>query len=148
MKEVLEVKLIGNPEIEVRQVMPWDDDDTVKDKNNKPFKTNKSALIKILYQDKEGNEIKKIISNPSEYIYDGASIPFKIGKGNMKLLIPALFHDLMCDDKSRIDFNRRLSSLIFKDLLTQCKVNKVIAQIMFLTVDNYQKFMEGWKIEN
>jgi len=145
MKEFLLVQLVGNPEIEVRQVMPYDDEDTVKDKNKKPFKTNKSALIKILYRDKKGNEVKKIISNPSEYQYDGASIPFKIGKGNMKLLIPALFHDLMCDDKSRIDFNRRLSSLIFKDLLIQCKVNKIIAQIMFLAVDNYQKFMEGWK---
>lgn len=145
MKELLLVQLVGNPEIEVRQVMPDDDDETVKDKNRKPFKTNKSALIKILYRDKEGRETKKIISNPSEYIYDGASIPFKIGKGNMKLLIPALYHDLMCEDKSRINFNRRLSSLIFKDLLIQCKVNKIIAQIMFLAVDNYQKFMDGWK---
>lgn len=145
MKEFLLVELVGNPNIEVRYISPWDDESTIKEKNKKPFKTNKSALIKILYRDKEGKEIKKIISNPSEYIYDGASIPFKIGKGNMKLLIPALFHDLMCEDKSRIDFNRRLSSLIFKDLLLQCKVNKITAQIMYLAVDNYQKFMKGWK---
>lgn len=145
MKEFLSVKLVGNPEIEVRQVMPYDDAETVKDKNKKPFKTNKSALIKVLYRDKQGKETQKIISNPSEYIYDGASIPFKVGKGNMKLLIPALFHDLMCDDKSRIDYNRHLSSLIFKELLLQCKVNKFIAEVMFLAVDNYQKFMEGWK---
>lgn len=145
MKEFLLVQLVGNPEIEVRQVMPEDDSDTVKDKNKKPFKTHKSALIKVLYIDKNGNETKKIISNPSEYVYDGASIPFKIGKGNMKLLIPALFHDLMCEDKSRIDYNRRLSSLIFKDLLLQCKVNKIVAETMFLAVDTYQRFMKGWK---
>ena len=145
MKEFLSVKLIGNPEIEVRQVMPWDDDKIIVDKNRKPFKTNKSALIKIQYTDKKGNYIKKIISNPSEYIYDGASIPFKIGKGNMKLLIPALFHDLMCEDKSIINYNRNLSSKIFKDLLLQCKVNKLIAEVMYLAVDNYQCFMDGWK---
>lgn len=145
MKELLLVELIGNPDIEVRQVMPEDDEATVKDKNKRPFKTNKTALIKVLYRDKKGNETKKIISNPTEYIYDGATIPFKIGKGNMKLLIPALFHDLMCDDKSRIDYNRRLSSLIFKDLLLQCKVNKIVAETMFLIVDTYQRFMEGWK---
>lgn len=145
MKEILLVELVGNPEIEVRQVMPYDDDETVKDKNRKPFKTNKSALIKIQYTDKNGNYIKKIISNPSEYTYDGASIPFKIGKGNMKLLIPALFHDLMCEDKSLINYNRNLSSKIFRDLLIQCKVNIFVAQIMYLAVDNYQRFMSGWK---
>ena len=145
MKEFLSVELIGNPCIEVRQVMPKDDEQTAKDKNRKPFKTLESALIKVLYIDKNGNKTKKTISNPSEYTYDGASIPFKIGKGNMKLLIPALFHDLMCDDKSRIDYNRRLSSLIFKDLLIQCKVNKLVAETMFLAVDTYQRFMKGWK---
>lgn len=144
-KEYLKVELFGNPDIEVRFVSPWDDEETIKEKNRMPFKTNKSAIIKVLYTDKNGRETKKIISNPSEYVYDGATIPFKIGKGNMQLLIPALFHDLMCEDKSRIDFNRRLSSLIFKDLLIQCKVNRITAEIMFLAVDNYQRFIRGWK---
>ena len=145
MKDFLLVELIGNPDIQVRQVMPYDDEAVVKDKNRLPFQTQKSALIKVYYKDKKGNETKKIISNPTIYKYDGASIPFKIGKGNMKLLIPALFHDLMCDDKSRIDYNRHLSSLIFKDLLLQCKVSKITAEAMFLAVDTYQRFMKGWK---
>lgn len=145
MKEALTVQLIGNPQIEVRQVMPWDDEDVIKEKNRKPFKTNKSALIKIHYIDKNGKETKKIISNPTEYIYDGATIPFKIGKGNMQLLIPALFHDLMCEDKSLIDFNRHLSSLVFRDLLIQCKMNKLTANIMYESVDIFQRFMKGWK---
>lgn len=145
MKEFLQVTLIGDPYILVREVLPSDDEATVKDKNRLPFMTQKSALIKVVYRDKKGKETKKIISNPTIYKYDGASIPFKIGKGNMKLLIPALYHDLMCEDKSIIDYNRRLSSLIFKDLLLQCKVNKLVAQTMFIAVDTYQRFMEGWK---
>ena len=144
-KEYLKVELFGNPDIEVRFVMPWDDEEIIEDKNKRPFVTQQSALIKVHYVDKEGRETKKIISNPTVYEYDGATIPFKIGKGNMQLLIPALFHDLMCEDKSRIDFNRRLSSLIFKDLLIQCKVNRITAEIMFLAVDNYQRFKRGWK---
>lgn len=144
MKEFICVKLIGNPEIEVRYVMPWDDEATVEEKNRMPFLANKSALIKVVYRT-QGREVQKIISNPSEYIYDGATIPFRIGKGNMKLLIPALFHDIICDDKSLVDYNRRLSSLIFKELLLQCKVNKIVAETMFLAVDTYQRFMKGWK---
>ena len=144
MKEFICVKLIGNPEIEVRYVMPWDDEKTVEEKNRMPFLANKSALIKVVYRT-QGKEVQKIISNPSEYIYDGATIPFRIGKGNMKLLIPALFHDIICEDKSLVDYNRRLSSLIFKDLLLQCKVNKIVAETMFLAVDIFQRFMDGWK---
>ena len=145
MKELLYVKLIGNPEIEVRQVMPYDDGATIKDKNKKPFQTRKSALIQVKYINNFGKKILKTIANPINYTYDGASIPFKIGKGNMKLLIPALFHDLMCEDKSRIDFNRNLSSLVFKELLEQCGVCGLTAEIMYLAVDTYQRFMKGWK---
>lgn len=145
MKEFLQVTLIGDPYILVREVLPTDDEATIKDKNRLPFMTQKSALIKVHYADKKGKETKKIISNPTIYKYDGASIPFKIGKGNMKLLIPALYHDLMCEDKSIIDYNRRLSSLIFKNLLLQCKVNKLVAETMFIAVDTYQRFMEGWR---
>ena len=132
--------MIGNPCIYVREVMPHDDDDTIKEKNKRPFVALKSAIIKVVYGDR-----KYIISNQNGFCYDGASIPFKIGKGNMKLLIPSLFHDVICIDKSLVDFNRKLSSMIFKELLLQCNVNKFTAQIIYLAVDNYQRFMQGWK---
>lgn len=98
------------------------------------------AVIKVTYEDKV-----YFIANETNFKYDGASIAFKIGKGNMKLLIPALYHDIICEDKSLVDFDRKLSSMIFKELLIQCKVNKVTAQIMYLSVDTYQRFMTGWK---
>lgn len=139
-KVVFKVELIGNPCILVREVLPYDDESTTKEKNRKPFIALKSAILKVQYGDK-----KYLLSNKNGYCYDGASIAFKIGKGNMKLLIPSLYHDLMCDDKSIIDYDRKLSSMIFKELLIQCNVNKLTAQIMYLAVDNYQKFMQGWK---
>ena len=139
-KVVFKVELIGNPCILVREVLPYDDESTTKEKNRKPFIALKSAILKVQYGDK-----KYLLSNKNGYTYDGASIPFKIGKGNMKLLIPSLFHDLICEDKSIIDKDRKLSSLIFKELLIQCNVNKVTAQIMYLAVDSYQRFMTGWK---
>lgn len=140
--KLLSVELIGNPDIDVREVLPYEE---TGDRNKKPFCCRNSALIKVKYQDKEKKLRTKIISNECNYCYDGATIPFKIGKSNMKLLIPSLYHDIMCEDKSKIDYQRNLSSQIFKELLLQCGVNKVTAQIMYLAVDNYQRFMKGWK---
>ena len=138
-KKSFSVEMFGDPDIRVREVMPYDDKETIKDKNKKPFEANRVAILKVDYGDK-----RYVFSNQSGYTYDGASIPFKIGKGNMKLLIPALWHDIMCENKSLVDYNRKLSSMIFKELLLQCKVNKITAQIMYEAVDLYQRFM-GWK---
>ena len=137
---MINVELIGHPLISVREVLPDDSPEAVKDKNKKPFIAMASALIKVLYNGKI-----YYVTNETGYCYDGATIPFKIGKGNMKLLIPALYHDIICEDKSKVDYNRYLSSLIFRELLIQCKVNKIVAYTMFLTVDTYQRFMRGWK---
>lgn len=139
-KKCFSVELIGNPCIVVREVLPSDDDKTVKEKNKKPFMAIKSAVLKVKYGTREYT-----IANECGYTYDGASIAFKIGKGNMKLLIPSLYHDIMCENKSIVDFDRKLSSLIFKELLLQCKVNKLTANIMYEAVNIYQSFMSGWK---
>lgn len=138
-KKYFKVELIGNPCIIVREVLPYDDEKTVKEKNKKPFMAIKSAVLKVKYDTREYT-----IANECGYKYDGASIPFKIGKGNMKLLIPSLYHDIMCENKGIVDYDRKLSSLIFKELLIQCKVNKLTADIMYRSVDLYQHFM-GWK---
>lgn len=136
----IKVELYGDPDIKTNKVLPTDDEETVKVKNKKPFIATQSALIKVEYK-------KNIyyIANDTNYPFDGATIPFGIGKGDMKLQIPALFHDIICDDKSKVGFNRYLSSLIFRELLIQCKMNKCIAYIMFHAVDNWQKFQKGWK---
>lgn len=140
--KLLSVELIGNPDIDCREVLP---NTPLEDKNKKPFQAMQAALIVVNARTKKGDIKRIIITNDSGYIYDGATIPFKIGKGNMKLLIPALYHDIMCEDKRKIEFNRNLSSLIFRELLIQCGVNKVKAQVMYLCVDNFQRFQKGWK---
>ena len=133
------VELFGNPNIQVREVLPTDDEKTVKDKNRKPFQANKVAILKVTYGDKT-----YILSNVTGYTWDGASIPFKIGKGNMKLLIPSMYHDIICENKGLVDFDRKLSSMIFRELLLQCKVNRLTANIMYESVEIYQRFMKGW----
>ena len=80
----------------------------------------------------------------SGYTYDGATIPFRIGKGDMKLLVPSLFHDIICENKRVVDWNRQLSSKIFYEALILCHVNKIIAFMMYCAVDSYQK-LKDWK---
>ena len=138
-KKYFKVELFGDPDIQVREILPSDSEETIKNKNRKPFQAQKVAIIKVTY-----GENVYFVSNETGYCYDGATIPFKVGKGNMKLLIPALYHDIICENKELVGFDRKLSSMIFKELLLQCHVNKITANLMYEAVDLYQHFIKGW----
>ena len=144
-KEKLVVEMYGNPEIDVRDILPTDNEETRKDKQKFPFIAKEKAVLKVAYL-KDDNLFTTAFSNPRNFKFDGATIPFGIGKGNMKLLIPALFHDLICTKKEKVHYNRRLSSLIFKELLIQCGVNKIIANTMYYAVDLWQRTIREWKL--
>ena len=139
-------KLILNktPHIHCRSVLLNDDRDKIKDKNKKQFITCNSTSLTVLFED----NTQLLLFAPKGYKFDGATIPFNIGKGNMKLLVPALFHDIMCDRKQIIDYDRNLASRIFKALLIDCGVNKTTAQIMYLAVEAYQKLFGKWNKRN
>lgn len=146
MKEQLLVEMFGNPAIDVREVLPSDSEETRKDKQKFPFIARKKAILKIAYIDSKGELYTTAFSNPVNFKFDGATIPFGIGKGNMKLPIPAMWHDIMCKHKEKINYNRYLSSLVFKELLLQCGVNRAIANFMFFCVDNWQKAQKEWQL--
>ena len=141
MKEIKELKLSNNPHIHARSVLLNEDKDKIKDKNRKQFITCNSAKLTILFDD----DTKLVLYAPKGYKFDGATIPFNIGKGNMKLLIPALYHDILCDNKNFVDYDRNLASRIFKAALISCGVNKVTAQTMYLAVEAYQKMFGKWR---
>lgn len=140
-KEIKELKLSNNPHIHVRSVLLNEDREKIKDKNKKQFITCNSASLTIIFD----NNTKLVLHAHKGYKFDGATIPFNIGKGNMKLLIPALFHDILCDNKQFVDYDRNLASRIFKALLLDCGVNKTTAQVMFLAVEAYQTLFGKWK---
>ena len=82
------------------------------------------------------------------YCYDGASIPRffwrLIGSNtSAEFLIPSLIHDVLCENHKYIDNDRELSSKVFRALLLASGVNEFKANVMFLAVDNFQKFC-GW----
>ena len=115
----LNLKLSCEPQVAVRVIMPSDDALTIKSKKSKQFLNKKTCILTVYYGDK-----KYVIPAHKNYCFDGATIPFGIGKGDTRLFVPALFHDIMCDNKAIIDNDRHLSSLIFKELLIMCKLPK------------------------
>ena len=136
----LNLKLSCEPQVAVRVIMPSDDALTIKSKKSKQFLNKKTCILTVYYGDK-----KYVIPAHKNYCFDGATIPFGIGKGDTRLFVPALFHDIMCDNKAIIDNDRHLSSLIFKELLIMCKLPKWKAQIMYASVETYQRLFGGWK---
>jgi hypothetical protein len=127
------------PYIHTRAVYPDDPQDVIKDKQKKPFMNGFTVILTVFLKDRQFT-----ITALKGYCYDGATIPFGLGKGNMKLLIPALFHDIMCDKKELVNCDRNLSSLIFKELLLLCEVPKWKANVMYFAVDNFQRLVKGW----
>lgn len=128
-----------------RTTMPYMTEDEIKDIQKKPFLNKRSVNFYIKYNNKTYN-----LFIPKGYTWDGASIPFGFrwilgGKGNPSFLIPSMVHDEMCENKHLIDNNRKLSSIIFYNLLLACQCSKLKAKIMYLAVDNYQKLAKGWK---
>nr|DAP61812.1 MAG TPA: Protein of unknown function (DUF1353) [Caudoviricetes sp.] len=136
--KILDVSLSNDPDIKTRAVLFDDSLEVIKQKQKKQFRTSFPSSLTIKYEDGDGVVRYHTLFAHGGYIFDGATIPFNIGKGNMKVLIPALFHDVMCDDKSTINYQRHLSSLIFKACLLKTKVNPVVTEVMYRVVDIYQ----------
>lgn len=137
---LIKLSLNKMPHIHARAIYPTDTEEERKDKNRKQFINCITSILTVCLNDEQFS-----ITALKGYCFDGATIPFGIGKGNMKLLVPALFHDIMCDRKELVNFDRNLSSRIFRELLIICGVPKWKAQLMYLAVDNFQRFMKGWK---
>lgn len=136
---MLKLELNCEPHVAVRVVLPSDDKETIKNKRRKQFINKRTCILKV-----ETENEQFTITAYKNYCFDSATIPFGIGKGDTRLFVPALFHDIMCDKKEVVNYNRNLSSRIFRELLLMCEVPKWKAEIMYLAVDNYQKFC-GWK---
>lgn len=139
-KEIKDLILSNNPHIHTRTVFFNETKEKIKDKNKKQFITCNPSNLTVVFED----DTKLILHAPKGYKFDGATIPFNIGKGNMKLLIPALYHDILCDRKSLVGYDRNLASRIFRTSLINCGVNKATAQIMYLAVEAYQKLFGKW----
>ena len=89
---------------------------------------------------------------PKGYCYDGASVPklFRrvIGPNtDNRFLIPALIHDVLCENHDYIDNDRQFSTEVFNALLEAGEVNAFKRFWMKHAVNFYQKFC-SWKKES
>lgn len=138
-KENLKIFVDREPELTVKNSRLYS-----KEEMKKPYLCKTRVAFTVFYQDKQ-----YVILAPKGYDWDGASIPFGFrwiigAKGSPEFLVPSMVHDRLCENKGFIDYNRKLSSIIFRELLIAYGVSKFKANIMYEAVDAFQKFM-GWK---
>ena len=94
------------------------------------------------------DHIKKksyLFTIPKGYCFDGATIPRFLwrvigSKTDNTFLIAALIHDILCENRGYVNNDRNFSSKVFRALLIAGGVGKVKAQVMYLAVDNFQRF--------
>ena len=144
-KKDIKIESDIEPCVGARIVLPCMTKQEKRDIEKKPFINKKNVNYFINYK---GEEFTIFI--PKSYTWDGASIPFGFrwilgGKGNPKFLVASCVHDKMCENKYLVNYNRKLSSIIFKELLLSCGLSKIKANIMFQTVNNYQRMVRGWR---
>lgn len=110
---------------------------------NKPFVLEKKVNV---YYAK--GEIKGYFNIPKKFRSDGVTIKNKFAQfliccpHNPKYISAAIIHDYLVDTKTT---DRQTASEIFKEVLIQHGVDQLKAQIMFLTVEFWQKHIRGWK---
>lgn len=144
-KENIKVYANRKPTVMVRATLPSMTDAEIADILKKPFVNTLDVTYTIIYNSEEYR-----IFVPRQYTYDGATIPLGFrwllgAKGSPNFLIASCVHDKLCECKWLIDYDRELSSLIFKELLLACGCPNWKANLMHFAVNNFQKLCQGWK---
>lgn len=134
------------PDAVVRYPSPDLSDKENGDIVKKPFLNKnevKVFLFDLIKNQRYGFTIKK------DYTWDGASIPWIawriIGaKTDNRFLIPSLVHDMLCENKQFVNYDRYFADKVFERLLYVSKVPAIKRWAMFHSVDNFQK-LQGWR---
>ena len=138
----LSIEFSDIPHVCMRYILPSSTPAEIKSIKKYPF-INKRAL-NVRLCDNEKEEIYDF-TIPKGYCYDGATINrlfWRIigSKTDNTFLIGALIHDWCCEQKDCVNNDRNFSSRVFRALLTTGGVGEFKAQVMYLAVDNFQRF--------
>jgi len=139
----LKIEFDKTPVVAMSYPMPCYSDEINRKIDKKPFLNKADLSVKITYRD---DEYPFII--PKGYTWDGATIPrffWRLMGANTSpdFLIPSMIHDVLCENRHYIDYDRYLSTIVLERLLYCSNVNFFKRWIMKHCVDNFQKF-QGW----
>lgn len=138
------------PRVKERFIIPGMDEDIKKSIKRYPYKN--CCNLTVLVEDHKKNKVYEF-TIVKGYCFDGASIPGWIlkvvigAKTDNKFLIAAMVHDWMCENHEVVGHDRNLSSRVFKGLLLTGGTSKFKSQLMYLGVDNFQRFQK-WNPKN
>ena len=133
------------PETIVLKPLPSDSKEVRKAKKKKPYLNIERVLFDINYL---GKQFCIVIQRG--YRWNGANIPrvfwWLIGSmGESDFLDASMVHDKLTEEKHLVDYDRQLSSMIFRELLIASGVPKAKADTMYKAVDLYQKVCCDWR---
>ena len=141
----LKIAFDKTPVLNVRFILPWMNNEQIKDINKKPFICCEDLQVTLI--DKIEQDVYEF-KIPSGYAWDGATIPRVFwrligSKTDNKFLVPSLIHDVLCENHHYIDSNRYFSTMVFERLLYVSSLNPLSRWVIKHSVDNFQKFC-GW----
>ncbi len=141
----LSIEFGGVPHVCVRYVLPSSTPKEIESIKKYPFMNKDDLKVALLDHVKEDVYYFVI---PKGYCYDGASIPrffWRIIGSNTdnSFLIPALIHDVLCENHHYINNDREFSSKVFDALLEVAEVPAFKRFLMKNSVDIFQRF-QGW----
>ena len=134
------------PSVSVRYCVPSMAKEDKKSIEKYPFICKKE--LKVCLKDYE-NGRQYEFKIPKGYCYDGASIPrmfWRIIGSNTdnKFLIPALIHDILCENHKYINNDRSFSTNVFNALLEGSGVKNLKRFFMKNSVAFYQALFCNW----
>ena len=134
------------PQVGVRYSLPSMSKEEKKSIERYPFICKKDLLVSLT--DYKTNTCYKF-TIPKGYCYDGASIPrlfWRVigAKTDNKFLIPALIHDVLCENHGYISNDRKFSTNVFNALLEANGVNSLKRFCMKNSVGLFQTLCCKW----
>ncbi|MBQ7450376.1 DUF1353 domain-containing protein [bacterium] len=159
MTRKIEVNFSRLPIVKIRVIDKDDPDFVIKSKKKYPFILSNSVKVAIT---EKKNRLDFEFEIPKGYIWNGADIPkslFVFGQSkDNNYLLASMVHDFMLEHKLYIykyileksitpSEYRKLTSLIFREILKDEKTNVLKANFMSFAVDFYQTFFNSkqWK---
>lgn len=160
MKEIIESVIFDvTPIVCVRVIEKSDSPEIKQEKKDYPFKLHNKVPVSI-----ETSKRSFGFSVPKNYIWNGADIPrifWRLvgSKTDNAFLVASMLHDYLLDNKIDIYGNvlekdipmkeyRRLTSLIFREVLKNSGENVIKANVMSWCVDVFQICHRGaWKCQ-